>query len=827
MLTMSTALKREMARSTADLERRVEIEIGNAVYSAVTGVERIHNYPPSVASVSPRKSTLDPWSRKSELSDRTITLRADGWATHLMRRFSLAQRWVRVFLGTPNVTEAEWLPDGIYRIDTTPEITEDGQVVLSCLSINGILEEAQVTGRFVGLHPVEIMRQILQSASTTTYGRRSAVPQSAVDYWTFDYRRDVRYSHHSLSRVSRGSNDILPYNGEITEPKKARECIDDLMLLAGGTIRENSSGRFGYETFDLNAPIVRHIPSHDISRCEQLDGGIVNRYTMGFAPGKAQVAWTRDPSKTSGWLPAWVKLIEECDTVYEKDHGQSQLHHAARGEVEAIIAQREDTEWLRAYSADSSISGSNITIGAHPDHFIFDSASAAGFSGARVPPSASANWNSTQNTEDSIGPMGRRAVLMTDTGEILICDSVTFFTGLALQVGPDWYPIQTVYHIASRTGSGDAQVRVWDVTIQAARADYLLTRWAYGATALGVDLSIENADLQIGDVVSLDHPNFHRPGVIGADYRTKFEVCSVEVDDRGDEPVVRTILVWLRTDPVALQPDDRLLPTDIGTIEERGQLAPKPPKFDERLRGATVDERNVRLTIDGMEVVSVSGLTGGVEDGRVDGDAWRSPPWSRRDFAFAASSDTYLRADVASGELFAQVVSVGGNEPALPHGSARLARVTTDGSGITAILDQRRTVFSQRSLDVMDGNVPTGSMMRSRVGRVRTTDATQTTILTVPIAPDSGGVAKVWIGGKRNASADSGAYELTARFHRNGTGAVTLNGGVTDFSSEGNAAWAVDVAGDGGSNLLVRVTGVAAQTIEWTAEAKLLLADGA
>ena len=180
--------------------------------------------------------------------------------------------------------------------------------------------------------------------------------------------------------------------------------------------------------------------------------------------------------------------------------------------------------------------------------------------------------------------------------------------------------------------------------------------------------------------------------------------------------------------------------------------------------------------------------------------------------------------------------------PALRRGSVPIAMVRTDATSVVSITDMRPT----RPLDgaqLVDSSVPSGRMVypldtevsqmmgtqigtsraARRAGNVETTNATTTTVLSIPLASKTAGLLRVEIGASRFATDDSGAWRITARVRHNGT-AASVPASTAELTSTSDAAWAVSVTASG-DDILVRVTGAASQTVRWTAAAELVVAD--
>ncbi len=110
-------------------------------------------------------------------------------------------------------------------------------------------------------------------------------------------------------------------------------------------------------------------------------------------------------------------------------------------------------------------------------------------------------------------------------------------------------------------------------------------------------------------------------------------------------------------------------------------------------------------------------------------------------------------------------------------------------------------------------------------GTVATTDATVTTIITVPIATNTTAMLNLRIVGRRTGGAsgtvgDGAGYVLSGAV-KNIAGTVTIIGQTITFTAEDQAGWTVDLSVST-TNILVRVTGAVANNINWSAIGQIL-----
>lgn len=111
------------------------------------------------------------------------------------------------------------------------------------------------------------------------------------------------------------------------------------------------------------------------------------------------------------------------------------------------------------------------------------------------------------------------------------------------------------------------------------------------------------------------------------------------------------------------------------------------------------------------------------------------------------------------------------------------------------------------------------------VGRINTTDATVTTLLSIPLRPSATTLLRVLVWARRtggsSGTAEDGAGYVLYGVYKVVAGVGTAVGGATptlDFGAEDQAGWNATLTLSG-QNVLVRVTGAANNNITWVARA--------
>jgi hypothetical protein len=108
------------------------------------------------------------------------------------------------------------------------------------------------------------------------------------------------------------------------------------------------------------------------------------------------------------------------------------------------------------------------------------------------------------------------------------------------------------------------------------------------------------------------------------------------------------------------------------------------------------------------------------------------------------------------------------------------------------------------------------------INTVSTTDATLTTLATIPLLDDTVYMLEVTVAGRRTDAADRASYVRRASVFREATGVATLNGFVTSgFTRESDSTWNVSLTVSG-NNVLVQVTGAVGKDVNWKSSHRLV-----
>lgn len=117
-----------------------------------------------------------------------------------------------------------------------------------------------------------------------------------------------------------------------------------------------------------------------------------------------------------------------------------------------------------------------------------------------------------------------------------------------------------------------------------------------------------------------------------------------------------------------------------------------------------------------------------------------------------------------------------------------------------------------------------GGPQTNHGGTVQTTDATVTDLVAVALAEGEAAIVTAKVIGRKSDGTAFGAWVVTANFHRNAAGNVTLEAATSVPYEDNQAAWGgVEWLADTTAQTMdLRVTGLAGTTINWAAQVEVV-----
>ncbi len=163
MLTLDPSLLAELARAAPDVRRIVIFElVEDVLVGLVDGEGALFGYTPSIVRAVGSGITLDAFVREVVAATSEIVFRADGVARAFVRNTRVVGKLVQVKLGTPNVDEADWLPEWRGIIDNW-KVRDSGEITFPCKDGFAYLQDLKITLGVIGQHPLDVVRTIFST----------------------------------------------------------------------------------------------------------------------------------------------------------------------------------------------------------------------------------------------------------------------------------------------------------------------------------------------------------------------------------------------------------------------------------------------------------------------------------------------------------------------------------------------------------------------------------------------------------------------------------------------------------------------------------------
>ena len=501
----------------------------------VTGQRNLLGYPASGHDVKSIAMRIDPVGRNFSISDVQVSLVDDGYWRDLLQTYYAAGKKITVKLGCAELTtEGDWQSYGSVTIRDMR--VEPGAVHLICRDAGGLLRDAQIGGSWVSRHPLEALEMILQDASIST-ARYDATTLDATAY-------TATHSHYRVSRAdTRGI--VEPINKGLTEYVSAKELVEELVFLLGGTFAPDHDDVWSYKDYNGAAAAVASLTAADISdlRVKSTWELMYNRVSVGA--GSAYEGQSR------------------LQFVQDDSNSQSILGEQGQPRILAYSAQSPWLNQLGSLVGELFVPGSVfIPSTAGPgDTFFVAYAHENGFAGVDYNTPMPRSTASTPIADFNLSAARPGYFWIRGPGvrhEIIKVDAVISSTLVQQQyetrstspfISASDYGGITKFQIAARAQFGTKQYThsgalVYDITIPVAIASRILNRFTSGAQVIEVSTSLDFFGLELGDIVQItdDVPlAFARDGSTTSE---GWEVIGKDIRVLDDTPRVVLTLCW-------------------------------------------------------------------------------------------------------------------------------------------------------------------------------------------------------------------------------------------------------------------------------------------
>ncbi len=707
MLTLPAALTAALQQGTIDVVHYVKIQVkGGGTYEAST--RNWAGYLPSIDDVTPFSTSVDPMTRESKVGNFAITSAPDGWLLDIACANQLKGAEITVLWGDMSAgSVADLAPKFLGTIENVLPDAVSNTVVLSCKDYLSSILDVEIVGRWLNMHPLEIIEQIL---TTPTAGGGLGIDASRIDLTSLDPA-----SHDAIRHfvVSRGTISDLYKDTSVSSPTSAKQLIDDLAKLMDGQLMCREDGLIRFHRFEAGAAVVDNWTDDDFidpPRLEDLDGNTRNRITLEF----------NQLSEVGGLNRYNNEVITPTAMVYRRTNVDAADDIASPNQTQRIIDENFTTPWIEG---DATISEYYFEIGgdqvARPegipaslgpgDEFGLDGGMFHAFCGTRVPNFTTGlglfeptlkldddHWAYIRLNQEIIAVDrcvidGRFVLHVFDSESTSTVVDLIGYAKSALPGGATFRiaqrgcfgtPIQDHEGPPARA---DLDYRTMgtiarDVTIPVFFVNAKIARFARGAPKITVSTPHTKYAVQVGDIVTLTTTDVKYYGRLsGLDTTDKWEIVGKEDNIFADEPHIKWTLVK------AYEGDGTAEPID--TYNDRIGSRDNDTSYRRRTTDAT--NENVRQPkFNGGEIAHSDTLEIEVDEHiMTSGSGGRYVP--ARTIPVEADKDTYVYRNELTNTINTVAVDHGDPEPAVPPGNARIATVIADGTDVTGIQDSR------------------------------------------------------------------------------------------------------------------------------------------
>jgi hypothetical protein len=675
-ISVTDTWRRGVQRRNQRLRYLAIIDDGTTQWKSLSGSCDQFSYQTGLAEApSPVAAEVDPITREVSIGELVAQFR-DKYLRPIVVNNRLKGQLLTVKIGSADIPENDFC---FYASGVINKIVGDGSgnvISVSCLDAFSILNDAKITGSWVDKHLIEV----LYYGDGTGILEKAGVPTALINTSTFDpgnYTSSI--SHWNTFRMSRRESNANPL--WISEPTSAWELVAEVLFLLSGTIVIDEEGKLSFTRFDSTATPVCTWRERDIKEFDHLEDKtqIINRVIIEFF----------GDSRRDGRVE------------WEHNDTDSQSDHAFKGGSDRIYEKKYSTQWVNAWGVVGGAGGisDSDTSMSLMSHF---TACFTGMRGALAGPQPTDNTISVTRPayvmiRDSVGNF--EVVKITSATTSGVGSYKYFYDENSTKQGP-YSNVMTVNTMVR--GQFGTTPAAWgqfapaiDITQPIAVAENIIKRWSYGVDIVEISTSMAEFDKQLADLVYLNYKYFVAYDVDGLDGTQAFEIVKKE-----PRPEENKIVWWLAY---------------------AGEITPTSSYNQRQPSGWTTFDRVMYSLIKGHVVLPTvaSGLEFSIDSG-FDGDISagnliifnHSTYIPGESFTFTASKDTYVTYNMLAGDWNMYEVTNDAAVPTKAELEIWIAKVVTDGSGITGSTDLRNQKKLADNI-VQAGNVDTGGISAS------------------------------------------------------------------------------------------------------------------
>tara|TARA_A100001201_G_scaffold56175_1_gene54569 strand:+ start:19663 stop:22698 length:3036 start_codon:yes stop_codon:yes gene_type:complete len=691
--TLSDEYKEHMGRASAEPVVQVAVQTvapsaqSFYAHNGYNGVDATVAGDPILASVTSVSNSLDPVTRKNQVSSIQFEFLDDGYIRSLAASYKFYNAYVLVSVGSADMITTDYCPVFFGRVSRS--WSEAGKLIFEATDYEDIILGKFNFRTYFNKHPLEVLLQALQDCG---------IPAARIDSTSFAFNSVAESSHYVFNSYP-GNTYGEPQN-ELSKYAIANGLPEgDHILVSGyhsglpsGTISSDYMGygnttllvvrpeKFLKEYLEMTRSVLRaDVVNNKLKMVKPLASDAVAKHFTtdeysDFEMDSNTVIFNRC-SISVGVGDAAVKLSFEDDTSV-----------AAFGE----FTYETDTAYLSAgsdVSEDAHVTFEDGALGP----MSLTSAGISGFCGTR---NLHAGTQVAADQIDSDNPsyslylkaIYKGTSAITASGPAHGQQYWAFDTAGGEDTrydGPSQINLNGLTKVTGDDAPTNNEGLLWhDITIPYNFAQELLERFSNGAPKIKFFTGLDNINLELGDLISIDNDWFisSELGLTSLDSNVKFEITKKEVNLTGATIGVQYEAVYM-TKTSAPSVSISWIPS----LDVLFSPIIKKDMITQNYSMASEDS-----VFNGLEVSATSGLGFQIEPGKLLGKGVGSLLQNAQTFTATASKHTYIGFNAASGTIVQNEVSTSADEPELLPGEIRLAKVVSDGSSVTSVIDLRR-----------------------------------------------------------------------------------------------------------------------------------------
>jgi hypothetical protein len=700
--TLSDAFKEHFAQ--ANPEPVVQVALSLSVpdhfpvyfHNGHNGVDSSVDGDPNLVSITNVANSLDPVTRTNQISSIQFEIIDDGFIRSLVSTRAFYNAYCYISLGAPELAISDYCPVFFGRISRT--WVEEGSLLFEVTDYEDLVFNQANFRTYLNKHPLEVLLQSMQDAG---------VPAARIDSSSFAFDAVSTTSHLCFSSYTGkiyGDPETTVYSLSSQYLKNG----DDIYLnglhssLPTGTISDNDAymqsltlllvrtDRYLREYLELTRSVLKaDVFNNKLKMSKTLKTASVSKHFTvdeyaDFQVEPNPVIFNKVIVKVGVGDTGIVLRFKDATSITsygEHEYETSTAYFSAASEV-----TEED------YSAYVSSSFASLPL---------QSVGVAGFSGTRN------LKEGTQVAADKIdsdnkfyglflnGIMeGTSNTTQPSTGQshyLWAFDETGAEDTMQLALGK--IQLNGLSHIGSTSSPNDNEGYLYhDITAVHMFADELLDRFSNTAPRIKFMTGLENINLELGDLISVDNDWFlsSELSLDGLDSNVKFEIVKKEVNLLGDNIGVLYECVYItKSSPPS---------TSISMIPPLDVIL-KPLKKRVFLKNS-FEMAAENVVNNGLELAATSGLGFSIGAGKAISGGSGTSLQAAQSFTATANKHTYVGIDSNSGCITVKEVATSADEPALSPGEIRLGKIVSGASSVSSVVDLRSFgAITPRQLD--------------------------------------------------------------------------------------------------------------------------------